>query len=201
MVLNNGAKAVYCASYGNTNHGFNLVAGTSSASHCLAFGNTGGASNGFNGTSVGYLATQCIAYGNGGDGFDLTGNVPYSSLFAGCIAYGNAGYGFRTTAVASGALLQSCAGGGNTSGDYNPAHIVNNEDFVTLTADPFVDAANGNFNLNDVAGGGALLRPATVPIGDTTAYPFGAWWTGSGGGGSTQVFRPLRSAIIGRAVA
>lgn len=33
-------------------------------------------------------------------------------------------------------------------------------DPITLTADPFVDAANGNFNLNEVAGGGLKLRNA-----------------------------------------
>ena len=36
---------------------------------------------------------------------------------------------------------------------------------ITLTADPFVDAANGDFNLNNVAGGGATLRATSYNMG------------------------------------
>ena len=35
---------------------------------------------------------------------------------------------------------------------------------ITLTADPFVDAANGDFTLNNVSGGGALLRAVGFQI-------------------------------------
>jgi len=37
-------------------------------------------------------------------------------------------------------------------------------DVITLTADPFVDAGNGDFNLNNVAGGGAVLRAAQFTL-------------------------------------
>ena len=36
---------------------------------------------------------------------------------------------------------------------------------VTLTADPFIDAANGDFNLNATAGGGAVLRSTKYTVG------------------------------------
>jgi hypothetical protein len=36
---------------------------------------------------------------------------------------------------------------------------------ITLTADPFVSAANGNFNLNDFPGGGNLLRAKYYELG------------------------------------
>lgn len=36
---------------------------------------------------------------------------------------------------------------------------------ITLTADPFVDAANGDFNLNNAAGGGATLRATNYTLG------------------------------------
>jgi hypothetical protein len=39
------------------------------------------------------------------------------------------------------------------------------EDNVTLTADPFVDAANGDFNINNAAGGGAVLRSTKYTLG------------------------------------
>jgi len=45
-----------------------------------------------------------------------------------------------------------------------PARIGDMVDFdaVALTADPFVDAASGNFALNNAAGGGALCRAAAI---------------------------------------
>lgn len=48
---------------------------------------------------------------------------------------------------------------------------------ITLTADPFVDAANGNFALNNTAGGGAVARAAALPA----SFP----------GGLTANFRDL----------
>ncbi len=38
-------------------------------------------------------------------------------------------------------------------------------DGITLTADPFVDAANDDFNLNNAAGGGAVLRSTKYTLG------------------------------------
>ena len=38
-------------------------------------------------------------------------------------------------------------------------------DDITLTADPFIDAANGDFNLNATAGGGAVLRSTKYTVG------------------------------------
>lgn len=37
---------------------------------------------------------------------------------------------------------------------------------ITLTADPFIDAANGDFNLNGTAGGGAVLRSTKYTVGE-----------------------------------
>jgi hypothetical protein len=56
-------------------------------------------------------------------------------------------------------------------------------DTVTLTADPFVDAANGNFALNSTSGGGATLRALNfqLPSISTTRYPFGGWYAPGGG--------------------
>jgi hypothetical protein len=36
---------------------------------------------------------------------------------------------------------------------------------ITLTADPFVDAANNDFNINNAAGGGAVLRSTSYTLG------------------------------------
>jgi hypothetical protein len=51
----------------------------------------------------------------------------------------------------------------NTSGNYNGYSGGDND--IALTADPFVSAANGNFNLNDFPGGGNLLRAKYYELG------------------------------------
>ena len=43
--------------------------------------------------------------------------------------------------------------------------LPNDTNGITLTADPFVDAANGDFNLNADAGGGATLRSTNYTLG------------------------------------
>lgn len=50
----------------------------------------------------------------------------------------------------------------NTSGEVSGVN--NGEHDITLTANPFVDAANGDFNLNRVTGGGLALRQAPVVL-------------------------------------
>jgi len=56
---------------------------------------------------------------------------------------------------------------------------------VSLTADPFTDAAAGDYSLNTDAGGGALLRDSEATVGDTTIRPFRWLDTSTGGGSST----------------
>lgn len=54
-------------------------------------------------------------------------------------------------------------------------------DDVTLTVDPFIDSANGNFNLNSLPGGGALLRSAPCVYGWPDGVNQTALFAGSGG--------------------
>lgn len=61
----------------------------------------------------------------------------------------------------------------NATGTWPPP---DDSDPITLTADPFIDVANDDYNLNATAGGGAVLRAATMVIGSTTTYPFN-WLT------------------------
>ena len=62
---------------------------------------------------------------------------------------------------------------------------------INLTADPFTDAAAGDFSLNSDAGGGATLRAASQTLGATTGYPFNWLTDGSGGGGGGSTVHPL----------
>jgi len=79
---------------------------------------------------------------------------------------------------------------------YNSSNTFNNMPTFpvqTLSASLFVDAANGDFNLNADAGGGATLRANNFSINtDTAVYPFRQYVSdafGAGGGGSQ--FHPL----------
>lgn len=76
------------------------------------------------------------------------------------IIYTCSGYGIENTAGTDNArtLIKSNAIGNCTSGNYSGFGDVPILDHITLTADPFVDAANGDFRLNDAAGGGRLCK-------------------------------------------
>ncbi len=75
----------------------------------------------------------------------------------------------------------------NTSGSYSSTHLQSDTD-ITLTADPFVDAAGGDFNINADSGGGATLRANNFALNnDTALYPFRQYVSddfdsGAGGG-------------------
>ena len=54
---------------------------------------------------------------------------------------------------------------------------------IVLTANPFVDAANGDYNLNNVAGGGKDCRAAGIgPVGQTSSIDIGAVQHADAGG-------------------
>jgi len=79
------------------------------------------------------------------------------------VSYGNA-TGFQDGSNRVIPNLFNCAAGGNTTnfGTNEPAS--RQIGTVTLTADPFVDAAGGNFAPNSTAGGGAALKAVAYPL-------------------------------------
>lgn len=81
------------------------------------------------------------------------------------IVYGNSGYGVRWPGgYSTGNLvrMEHCAFGANTSGpglvDYQGIPPNDEDGTILLTEDPFVDAENLDFSLNDAPGGGAPLK-------------------------------------------
>ena len=54
---------------------------------------------------------------------------------------------------------------------------------VSAGSDPFVDSANGDYSLNETAGGGAVLRAAAHTVIQTTVHQYNQLTDGSGGGG------------------
>lgn len=137
---------------------------------CLVVDN-GGSGASFASTISGnsYLISDSVFARNAGYGVDFNnvggGNSP---SVTNCIFYGNtAGHGLRfsTSAPTSVRLLNfsNNAFGGNSLGDHTGLSAFALWDLITLAGDPFVDAANGDYRLNDTAGAGALCRAAGLP--------------------------------------
>jgi hypothetical protein len=107
--------------------------------------------------------TGCCFYGNGGDGLGFNASYGnYSSAIYGNIFVSNSGYGIDNSTKPIDTIYNN-AFYNNTSGQINGSTDIVT---ITLTADPFTDAANGDFNLNTSAGGGAVLRSTNYTLGE-----------------------------------
>lgn len=157
---------VACEAYANTCIGFS----NTNSVLCISRGNTGANIHGFSGTNF----VNCVAYANGGNGFSFFGS---SSVAMNCVAESNTGYGYVSGSSAQPTpYMVNCAAYNNTAGTTSAFHAQSlNLGFQAITAGSvFVDAANGDFRLNNTANRGALLRaagfPSTFPAGLTASY-------------------------------
>lgn len=123
--------------------------------------------------SLSWVIKNCVVANNVSGGiYDLSTNTSILILLNNII-YGNGGYGLSTTSSAEKRnkwYVRNNAFGLNTSGPYN-SNISAGLGEISLTADPFVDALNGNFAINNSLGGGGLLRATAFPnlyLGDLT---------------------------------
>jgi|688.fasta_scaffold105688_3 hypothetical protein len=164
----------------NCSAGGFLFSGPYVVVNCIASGTTG---VGFNTNGNRPAFHGCISYNSSSHGFQLTGNYSRNGNLIDCVSYLNGGSGFHTDQTPGLIYLIRCSGGSNSSGNYTASQIALALQFETLTADPFVDAANGNFALNSTSGGGATLRALNfqLPSISTTRYPFGGWYAPGGG--------------------
>ncbi len=190
---------LYCEAYDGTTSAFVMGSTVGAIIGCIADTNTGASSDGFQLTGRGHQISRSISYGSGRHGFNAGANGGCS--FDNCIAENSGGWGWTNGAVAQNVILINCAGYNNTSGDITSAIFPDNFNFVSGTASFFTDAANGDFTLNNNAGGGALLRATGFPGTLTRAIGQGYSDRGpyqhqdSGGGGTTiEVHGP---AMIG----
>lgn len=115
--------------------------------------------------------TRCVVVGNmiyspAGDGWKFASGTPTH-----CIIYGNVfsevgSYGIENGSGTNTAKIQRINNAFYipTSGQELGMSDWEQIGAITLTADPFVNAAAGDFNINATAGGGALLRAATVAL-------------------------------------
>jgi len=166
-----------CVSYANAGSGFSFsgsVAHDLILLNCIAYSNTG--ANGYGlwdqVTTTDEDAVKriinCSFYGNSQSNirFEYTTGGSRGMIFANIISYGTTG-GYGISCATAGLLdgtypiVKNCAFGSNSSGARQNFRI--GEGDVTLSADPFTNAAGGNFSLNNTAGGGALLRQLAYP--------------------------------------
>jgi hypothetical protein len=124
----------------------------------------------------------CIAYNNTLSGLFYSNGFNIYPFIINCILYGNGGYGIAGMAAGGYGsregifveLIRNNALGNNTSGNYQGGSGFKASSSVDLSADPFTNAAGGDFSLNNTAGGGAACRavgfPGTYPGGLTTGY-------------------------------
>lgn len=169
-----GACSVYgCVAHGSSVSGFTIANDDMQLNRCISYGNAVHGFSGGAGDRVNFV--DCTAYGNTLDGFDLStsGAAPAAHCID-CVATGNGRYGFNAAAASGFIDLIHCATYNNTSGGIN-SNLTLTEGPVTLTADPFTNAAGGDFSLNTTSGGGAALRaggvPGVFPGGLTAGHP------------------------------
>jgi hypothetical protein len=147
------------------------------------------------------LVSNCLAVG-GVTGFTNPVASFDPPLFLECIAAGCSGRGWDLGKGYNIDCATFNCGQANilppTSGDTGTLTPWLTDSHFILTADPFIDSANGDYRLNNVAGGGAVLRngglklPSQVLASDIGPLQ-GVY--GSGGGGGS--YSPIDNILIG----
>lgn len=185
-----------CYAHDNSINGISVAA---YAVGCISESNSGATSDGFIYSSALTMCQNCTAYNNGRDGFRTNG---LSQQAINCIAEGNGtsgtGTGFNNPSDFNSNMFINCAAFDNVTADFDVGTGLNdlNVNPVTGTSTFFTDAPNGDFSLNNTAGGGADARgagfPGTYPGGLTVSIQdIGAAQSSSsssGGGEHSAVF-------------
>lgn len=188
----------WCVFHDNSGAGVYFVAGTTSlceVRYSIFDGGTNGIAVNATGGTTTFKAVHCNFYAQGTDGIDIpatSGNT--NGEVVNCIFYGITGEGIdnnddQTVTDTGMILIRNNAFGGNGT---NYSALTTYGD-ITLTGNPWTDAAGGNFNLNNTGGAGAACRGA----GYIGAFP-GSYGTtyvdvgaiqhqDAGGGGGTSV--------------
>lgn len=221
----------------NTSNKAGILASTNLVTHvrCIAHDNSGSNTSGFLTTNGQVWYFNCISDTNGSHGFANSG-FGGTAWYQNCVAYNNTSSGIAATSFGSdnAFYVENCllvsngaygfTGNGstqrfqfyynafysNTSGQINSSHV--NDAYivgsVTLTGNPFVDAANGDFDLNTTAGAGAACRgtgrgtftQTASSYTGTLGYPdMGAVQhqdSGGGGGTTINVFNKVTNQFI-----
>jgi hypothetical protein len=149
---NSGMYLFNCVSHHNTTaNAVGFMGPVNTAIRCVADSN---GSSGFQLTAASVVdVDQCVAFNNGGDGINCNqgGGVVRAEN---CIFDQNGGWGVNQTTAFTTAWgrVIDCAFYNNTSGQVR-SNLYDVSGSITLSGDPFVSPANGNFGLNGAAAG------------------------------------------------
>lgn len=162
-----------CWAHDNACTGFLADIYGASYTNCLATNNTGASSDGWQTTSsvFPFFMRNCIAHANGRDGLNKTtyciGDIVQNNIFTNNGRYGLNYSGALPTIphVDYNAFRNNSSAAKNnmdsTSGNYNSGPFTSHD--VTLSADPYTNAASNDYTLNNNAGGGAACRETGTP--------------------------------------
>lgn len=181
------ASCLKCYALSSVNDGFNAV---SSAIACIA---KSSGNDGFLLVAATNNTAYCVADGSTRYGFNIVGN----SSITECVAINHSGAGDRGFSMNGRSGIIHCAGYNNAT-NYTGGTFVIVDNFITLSADPFIDAANGDYRPNNTAGGGALLRGTGIGVfGQTDNMDLSAVQAASGSSSGSRLVGP--SGLVGRA--
>jgi hypothetical protein len=178
-----------CTVYNCTTTAYQFTLSGNGASDSIADSNSGATSDGFLVSAKDTRLTNVVSYNNGRDGVRVNAAA---CLVKNAIGFGNAGTQINVVAAdATGTVILNNA---TVSGGIviSVTEGVVEQGSVVLTVDPFTDAPNQDFSLNEDSGGGAACRaagyPGVLPIGGTGFLDIGALQSqGSGSGGAVQL--------------
>jgi len=103
---------------------------------------------------------NCIAYNNTESGFNFHNT---SGTAINCISEYNGAYGYRSNTTTVQQLMINCADYGNITARNQAGRLIRDLNPITGFSSFFVDAAGGNFTLNDTSGAGAAAKAAGFP--------------------------------------
>jgi hypothetical protein len=118
------------------------------------------------------IAERNIFYNNTRDGLANVSSQGFTALVSNVsnnLFISNGRYGWSLGASESNVPASRNVFYNNASGDVSGNTALSYGDNITLTADPFVDAANGDFNISDSAGGGATVNGGGLHDGSSEA--------------------------------
>jgi hypothetical protein len=155
-------KIVNCSFYNNTFTPVYMISGT--LLNCIIANNTGATTDGIY-TYLNDAIINCTIYNNGRHGVFWENNGgTFAHTFINNIIANNGGFGlFSNVAPNFSNTVEHNTFFNNASGNINRITGTNLSNNLILSTTPFVDAANGNFALNTLASGGALVRRSGSP--------------------------------------
>ena len=161
--FNTGGCSIRISHTSFYNNTFSCLLGGLYVSNCIFANNTGASTDAFQSLGVTGIY-NCTFYNNGRNGINLENNGGNMNHTVINNIFSNNGTGVNSNISELNSLtLENNIFHNNTNsvlGRITGSNLASN---LTLSANPFVDAANGNFALNYVAGAGASVRSFGAP--------------------------------------